>query len=132
MNEKIDPKIKYSYFYSEKQPWMVVTYGWNNSKLDRLADICDTTDEDGNLLHRGKTIWIDVLMTRQFSTKNETLDSQQVVRITAETYGAAFEHLVVADMAPNGTSILDRAWCQAELARSRATHHLFFYLFKNL
>lgn len=85
MNEKIDPKIKYSYFYSEKQPWMVVTYGWNNSKLDRLADICDTTDEDGNLLHRGKTIWIDVLMTRQFCTKDRPLNAQQVVK--TQVYG---------------------------------------------
>ena len=118
---KIDPKAVYSKYYSTKEPWMVVTYGWKSSSLWRLADICEGEDAYGKPLHKGKTVWIDVLITRQFSTEEEALNSQQVVKITAKTYGSAFEHLVVADMAPDGGSILDRAWCQAELATTTST-----------
>jgi hypothetical protein len=99
----------------------VVTCGWKSSSLDRLADICESKDRYGKPLHKGKTVWIDVLITRQFSTDEEALDSQQAVQITAATHGSAFEHLVVADMAPDGGSILDRAWCLAELATTTST-----------
>ncbi len=100
---------------------MVVTYGWKSSSLKSLADQCDRKDRDGRRLHEGKTIWIDVLMTKQFNTGEEILNSEKVVKITVDTCSAAFEHLVVADMDPGGGSILDRAWCQAELATTTST-----------
>jgi hypothetical protein len=120
---RIDPKKVYSEYYSRKMLWMVVTYGWKSSPLPRLSDICDSKDSYGTPLQQGKTVWIDVLVTTQFSTEAEILNSEQVVKITVGTYSAAFEHLVVADMAPDGSSILDRAWCpgQAELATTTST-----------
>jgi hypothetical protein len=87
MNEMIDPQEKYKTYYSMKEPWMVVAYGWNNSKLNRLAGICESRSRYGELLHPGpgKKIWIDVLMTRQFCTKDRPLNAQQVVK--TQVYG---------------------------------------------
>ena len=69
---RIDPKAVYATHYSTKKPWIVITYGWASSDLFRLASILEAKDPYGQPLHRGKTVWIDVLVTKQFSTEEET------------------------------------------------------------
>ena len=73
---RIDPKAVYATHYSTKKPWIVITYGWASSDLFRLASILEDTDVYGQPLHLGKTVWIDVLLTKQVSTEEETLNSQ--------------------------------------------------------
>ena len=92
------------------------------TSLNELADICDGTswskgrDYFGKPLHIGKTTWIDVLFTCQFGLDATPETSARIVELTAERYGAAFEHLVV--LVP---SFLTRAWCLAELAVTAST-----------
>ena len=118
---RIDPKVTYAIYYSDKTPVLVISYTWRETSLRRLADICDGTDDDGcdrfgKPLHVGKTTWIDVLFTPQFDLDATHENSEKIVAITAERYGAAIEHLVVLVGV-----FLTRAWCLAELAVTTST-----------
>jgi TPR repeat protein len=113
---RIDPKIVYAKFYSDKKPFLVVSYTWRSTSLRQLADICDGTSAAGQNyfgrpLHLGKTTWIDVLFTCQFGLDATPESSVLIVALTAERYSAAYEHLVVL-----ADSFFRRAWCLAELA----------------
>jgi hypothetical protein len=118
---RIDPKVKYPGFYSGKEPFLVISYTWRHTSLRELAAICDGTDKAGTNyfgrpLHLGKTTWIDVLFTPQFDLDASSETLELIVKLTAQRYRAAIEHLVVLKL-----GFLDRAWCLAELAVTTGT-----------
>jgi hypothetical protein len=56
MRGRIDPKAVYAKHYSTKKPWIVVTYGWKSSSLERLADICESKDLYNKPLCSGRAL----------------------------------------------------------------------------
>jgi hypothetical protein len=109
-HEKIDPMVRYSKHYSWKKPFMVVSYSWECTSLRKIADILGEEDIFGNQVHKGKTVWIDVLCTRQFAEVPVPNNTALPVDAIATLYHAAFEHLVV----PSRT-FFRRAQCLLDL-----------------
>jgi TPR repeat protein len=84
---------------------MVVSYCSECTNLRKVAEILVETDILGNPAHVGKTVWIDVLCTRQLD-EDSALNPDSIVTL----YSDAFEHLVMLS-----SSFFKQARCLLEL-----------------